>query len=538
MWIDKAPCTNVVAEYADTAVDHMISCSITDYESDYYHVDVFVSGRGFASVSPTQLVPRSIRDFEIPASFNSPYPKLFIVAVASAINPTSGSIHGGTIVTISGSGFSYISERNIVSLGGVSCQIIESSSSTIICISGPGSSNVVVTGTVNGFPVSTSLMYEYNDASTPSVTSVESIANGINSLSGGSEITLVGTMLGTATSDVRVQIRNSMADFIDFNTESDCVVTNFDVDVSNTVMVSCTAPSKPAGTYELLVHVQGYGFATLSDNTVGYSLEIGSFSPASGGHGGGVVLIIGGSGFPEAVSGSDSEQISVTLCDGEPATTVCLVTSSTLNELECTLDPTSISSPFTTDATCSITVTSGGQTEISSDQFQYIGSLTPRIDSISPLIGGTGGGTTVTVEGVGFTSQTSEPITVTIDRVECVITQSTDTSITCVTGNHTTTLQAQVKVNVPGKGDALSMDGVITYEYVDLWSSVFTWGGGPLPGEGDSVYIKVGQTVFLDVNTPVLNLLLIEGSLIFEDDQDLHLQANYIFINTGKLQVT
>jgi len=46
---------------------------------------------------------------------------------------------------------------------------------------------------------------------------------------------------------------------------------------------------------------------------------------------------------------------------------------------------------------------------------------------------------------------------------------------------------------------------------VDVWSSVYTWGGGPLPEEGDLVEIPQGQTLLLDMDTPVLKVLLIRG---------------------------
>lgn len=532
VWIGNSPCTNVLAVTDGTATDHMISCDITDYESGYYHVDVHVNNRGFASVSSI-LAPGPNRDPNIVASSSSPYPKLLLTSVASSISPMSGSINGGTMITISGSGFSHIFERNTVSLGGIPCTIVDSISSMIRCRTQAGSNSVALAATVNEFPVSTSLMYEYSDAATPMVTSIDSTPNDINSLSSGSEVTIVGSLLGTVSSDVQIQISSSTS--MDFDPVDACIMTTFDIDTSNIATITCTVPNKPAGIYELLVYVQGYGYASLSDSTVGYALEIDSFSPMSSGSGGGVLITVSGSGFP--VLSSPSDTLSVTFCDSEASSTVCVVVSSTINQLECILDPMPTDAPFTTDTNCFVTVNSGGQTQVSSDAYEFIGSLTPQINSITPSIGGTGGGTIVTIEGSGFTTQSSDPISVTIDNVECAITQNTDTSISCVTGNHTTTLQAEVKVLVQNKGNALSMGEAITYEYVDLWSSPFTWGGGPLPGEGDSVYIKVGQTVYLDVSTPELNLLLIEGSLIFQDQQDLHLQANYIFINTGKLQV-
>lgn len=49
------------------------------------------------------------------------------------------------------------------------------------------------------------------------------------------------------------------------------------------------------------------------------------------------------------------------------------------------------------------------------------------------------------------------------------------------------------------------------YYYVDVWSSKYTWGGRDPPIEGDFVIVPAGQTLLLDVDTPVLAMLLIEG---------------------------
>ena len=59
-----------------------------------------------------------------------------------------------------------------------------------------------------------------------------------------------------------------------------------------------------------------------------------------------------------------------------------------------------------------------------------------------------------------------------------------------------------------------------------------TWGGLSPPVEGDLVSIPKGQSVLLDVSTPVLNTLIIEGTLIVEDT-DLTLQAHHILIENG-----
>ena len=70
-----------------------------------------------------------------------------------------------------------------------------------------------------------------------------------------------------------------------------------------------------------------------------------------------------------------------------------------------------------------------------------------------------------------------------------------------------------------GKGLAYSANPVLTrYRYVDLWSSVYTWNGSRLPEEGDFVIVPKGQTLSLDVHTPVLKILLIDGGTLLFDD--------------------
>jgi hypothetical protein len=58
-----------------------------------------------------------------------------------------------------------------------------------------------------------------------------------------------------------------------------------------------------------------------------------------------------------------------------------------------------------------------------------------------------------------------------------------------------------------------------TYHFVDLWSRKSTWGGGPLPEEGDSIVIPAGTTVLLDVpkgQLPMLHTVILLGNLKFD----------------------
>lgn len=74
----------------------------------------------------------------------------------------------------------------------------------------------------------------------------------------------------------------------------------------------------------------------------------------------------------------------------------------------------------------------------------------------------------------------------------------------------------------------------IQFQYVDVWSSKFTWGNKDPPTKGDMVVISKGQSVLLDVSTPILRLLLIKGgTLTFDRKDDIELHAEAILITEG-----
>lgn len=58
-----------------------------------------------------------------------------------------------------------------------------------------------------------------------------------------------------------------------------------------------------------------------------------------------------------------------------------------------------------------------------------------------------------------------------------------------------------------------------------------TWAGQPPPKAGESVIIPAGQNILYDLPaSPVLVLIVVEGRLIFEDTQDVALDAHYIMV--------
>lgn len=178
-------------------------------------------------------------------------------------------------------------------------------------------------------------------------------------------------------------------------------------------------------------------------------------------------------------------------------------------------------------------------------------SLTPAITGIVPSRGTTAGGADVTIFGTNFGS-TSLHVSVSIGGFKCNVGTLADegggvSSITCVTGASGPENGGvkYVTVSVDGVGTSLRSENA-TYWYIDAWSARTTWGGGPPPtGCGawkddnqckDTVIIPAGQTVLLDISPPRFYLILIEGTLIF-DRKNIHLQAGYILVRGGTLQI-
>src|SRR5690348_8031016 len=68
------------------------------------------------------------------------------------------------------------------------------------------------------------------------------------------------------------------------------------------------------------------------------------------------------------------------------------------------------------------------------------------------------------------------------------------------------------------------------------WSDPATWPNRKAPVAGDKVTIDAGKEVVLDVNTPPLNGLTINGKLSFADDKDVELTTEWILLH-GELEI-
>ena len=96
-------------------------------------------------------------------------------------------------------------------------------------------------------------------------------------------------------------------------------------------------------------------------------------------------------------------------------------------------------------------------------------------------------------------------------------------------------MRAKVLVSIDGKGFAQeATPGVTDFWYIDRYSSPYTWGcndNSCLPTAGDLVVVGVGQTLLLDMTTPVLAVLLVDGgTVIWDRKAGITLHAEYVII--------
>ena len=69
--------------------------------------------------------------------------------------------------------------------------------------------------------------------------------------------------------------------------------------------------------------------------------------------------------------------------------------------------------------------------------------------------------------------------------------------------------------------------------YIDRYSDDRTWGGEAPPREGDSVYVPKGMNLLMDISTPKLYSIIVEGSIKFSDERDMTVDTSYFIVNGG-----
>ncbi|CAF5178052.1 unnamed protein product, partial [Rotaria magnacalcarata] len=322
-----------------------ITCTVISVEAGQYTIIGFIDGIG--NIYSTLTITSE--------------------ALISTIVPLMSSIYGGATMTIVGHGFSKNISQIQVTIGTNICPVIQATNNRIQCIIPPqgnssGSVNISIISHQISFPSSFTL--NYNETVTPNITSISPTFGNSSQV-----LHIIG--------DNFVGVGQTTA----FVGNTKCIIRN-----SSQNLIICTIDlSLAAGHHSVRIHVDVVGN---SNSNIFYTndLSVTNTTPSEGGYGGGLSTTILGHGF----NGTD---VNVTICN-QTCLSVQVVSN---DQLICITPDVSVSD---VNSSCNLTVTVDGISK--STYFIYKANLTASITSVSPVRGGTGGGTTITINGNNF----------------------------------------------------------------------------------------------------------------------------------------
>ncbi len=313
----------------------------------------------------------------------------------TAVSPASGPIAGGTVVTITGTGFL---TTTAVKFGSTAATSYTVSSDTQITATSPAQSagvvNIVVTNSTGSGTLENGFTYD----GIPIVTAASPSSSPI---SGGTSVTILGAGFLTTTS---VQFGSTAATAYSINSDT---------------QITATAPAHAAGVVNIVV-TNSTGSGTLTN---GFTYDgiptVVSVSPIGGLPAGGDIVTILGTGFLTATDvdfGSNA------------------ATSFTVNS---DIQITAIAPPGTAGTTVGVTVTNpsgtSAATNFISNTTDYTYQNPPTISSVNPPAGSIGGATSVVITGSGFLTASS----VEFGGLNATsYTINSDTQITAITPEH------------------------------------------------------------------------------------------------------
>ncbi|KAK3107032.1 hypothetical protein FSP39_005622 [Pinctada imbricata] len=338
--------------------------------------------------------------------------------VVTSVTPNQGSLSGGTLVTLTGTGFQGDISDISVTVGGFTAEVTQVSYEQLVLktpMAGAGVKTIAVSvrstvGTMVPATCTPACLFTLSSAVTPTMTLVDPMT-----LTGAATtLTISGSKFGAATqnADVMVTVGGET-----------CTVSN----VTDT-SIECSITNVPAGNNVVMATIKQFGAVSGTLSVQGQKV-ITDVSPAEGSTNGGTEVVVTGNGFIDSAT-----TVSI---DG----TDCPVTMASLSMVKCI-------TKAHVEGAVNLVVTSSGQAYPQQD-YNYTATATPSVTVVSPVKGS--GGTTVAITGTGFSTMASDN-NVYIGSVPCIV-QGTpsSTSITCIAGANTIG-DHDVLVNVTGKG--------------------------------------------------------------------------------------
>lgn len=292
-----------------------------------------------------------------------------VVSVVLNSTPEVSSIHGGSILTITGFGFSRNVNNIRVMIGTEQCVIIQSTTSEIQCTIPPQNQTdelMPIRVSVNNSVLSPSSFFvNYSNAYTPVVDSIDVVVT-----NGSSVVLRINGNRFDTRNNTNVKVGNLP-----------CTIRT----VSLTSITCEVSTNLGAGYHSVVVQVNNMGNAN-SNITYLQNLVVSSISPQQGSLGGGLLVNIYGEGL-------NTDHVNVTICNR----TCSSLTILSNNQLTC-LTPAVSSSEV--NSSCNVIVSVDNMSQ--NTMFTYANNLTATISSVSPRRGGTGGGTLLTIVGTQF----------------------------------------------------------------------------------------------------------------------------------------
>ncbi|XP_053322520.1 fibrocystin-L [Spea bombifrons] len=265
-----------------------IRCLIQKSSAGTFPIRVYVAGAGFAT--PSEGIFTFTHEITI-----------------TSVSPSAGSLAGGTLVTIGGSGFS---TDSVVQFGGAGCDVEFANLTFIHCRTQTGSEGSVdIVVFTNGMNRTLEQSFLYSSSYTPVITEIS--PNSVNVL-GNTSLIISGFNFSSQSTESAVFIGKELCKILEWNPTN----------------ITCILPSHLPGTYTVLVHVADWGFALSEGNTsIEYILQVNSIFPQYGSLYGGTEITLKGSGFHSVPENNEVRIGSVP----------CNVTSSSESELTCVI---------------------------------------------------------------------------------------------------------------------------------------------------------------------------------------------------------
>ena len=399
---------------------------------------VVVNDTTITATTPAGTVGTASVIVTAPSGSNSPntfYTYLSPPSV-SGISPTSGTIAGGTSITITGSGFTGTTGVTIGGTAATSVVVVDDNTITAVTPAGTlGAADVVVTNPLgSGTGVG---IYTYSGVPT-----VTAISPTVGSIAGGTSVTITGTNF-TGTTAVTLG-----------------GVAATGITVVNDTTITATTGAHAAGVVDVAVtNPSGTGTGT---GLYGYysTPTLSGISPTGGPVAGGTSVTLTGTNFTGA-TGMTVGGVAVTSFTVVNDTTITGTTGAHAAGL------------------VNVAVTNPAGTGTGTGLYTYYNA--PTVSGIAPTGGSTAGGTSVTLTGTNFTGATGA----TVGGVALTsFTVVNDTTITGTTGAHAA---GNVDVAVTNPGGTGTGTGAYTYFATPTVSGISPT-GGPIAG-GTSVTV-------------------------------------------------